>query len=121
MQFKDFLKFRLLDRIPPDIFLPQGFHLVGHVVLLQLNPDAMEYAKTIGETVLEFDYRIKSVAIRTGPTGGVIRTPNYTLVAGSPDTVDSKDPRGAIEERCGGKLWAVSSENGRRGYPVTYF
>ena len=36
------------------------------------------------------------------------------FVAGSPDTVDSKDPLGAIEERCGGKLWAVSSENGKK-------
>ena len=36
------------------------------------------------------------------------------FVAGPPDTVDSKDPLGAIEERCGGKLWAVSSENGKK-------
>ncbi len=94
MQFKNFLKYHLQDKVPPNILLPQGFHLVGHVVLLQLNLDAMDYAETIGETVLEFDHRIKSVAVRTGPTGGVTRTPNYTLVAGSPDTVTTHIERG---------------------------
>lgn len=87
MQFKDFLKYHLQNKVPPSMRLPQGFHLIGHVVLLQLNPDAMDYAEVIGNTVLEYDHRIKSVAVRTGPTDGIIRTPNYTLVAGSPDTV----------------------------------
>lgn len=94
MQFKEFLKYHLQNKVPSDIFLPQGFHLVGHVVLLQLDSDAIDYAETIGKTVLEFDHRIKSVAVRTGPTGGITRTPNYTLVAGSPETVTTHTEHG---------------------------
>lgn len=94
MQFKDFLKYHLQDKIPPNILLPQGFHLVGHVVLLHLDSETMKYAKTIGEVLLEFDHRIKSVAVRTGPTGGITRTPNYTLVAGSSETITTHTEHG---------------------------
>ncbi|MHA1881663.1 MAG: class I SAM-dependent methyltransferase [Candidatus Thorarchaeota archaeon] len=75
------------DKIPSYIHLPKGYHLIGHVVLLQLNSETMKYAKAIGEVVLDYNHRIKSVAVRTGPTNGITRKPNYTLVAGSADTV----------------------------------
>jgi hypothetical protein len=42
-------------------------------------------------------------------TGG-----NKLYMAGSPDTVDEEDPWGAIEGRQGGRLWAVSTDTGRR-------
>jgi tRNA wybutosine-synthesizing protein 2 len=36
---------------------------------------------------LEYDKRIKSVGIKTGPTEGRVRRPGYTLIAGEPNTL----------------------------------
>ncbi|MFW9833095.1 MAG: class I SAM-dependent methyltransferase family protein [Candidatus Thorarchaeota archaeon] len=66
--------------------MPSGFHLVGHVALVHLNSDTMKYAQLIGEKTLEYDKRILSVAVRTGPTEGTMRLPKYELVAGDSNT-----------------------------------
>jgi tRNA wybutosine-synthesizing protein 2 len=86
MRYKDFLKNELAKVVSNDIVLPSGFHLVGHVALLHLNFDAMKYASLIGEKTLEYDQRILSVAVRTGPTEGEMRLPAYELVAGDSNT-----------------------------------
>jgi tRNA wybutosine-synthesizing protein 2 len=87
MRYKDFLRSRLSDVVPNDFILPSGFHLVGHVALLHLSPDMMKYASLIGEKTLEYDQRILSVAVRSGPTKDTIRLPSYELVAGSNNTI----------------------------------
>ncbi len=86
MRYRDFLRDRLSDVISGDVTLPSGFHLVGHVALVHLNFDAMEYASLIGERTLEYDQRIRSVAVRSGPTSGTTRLPSYVLVAGDSNT-----------------------------------
>ncbi|MHA2423411.1 MAG: class I SAM-dependent methyltransferase [Candidatus Thorarchaeota archaeon] len=86
MRYRDFLRIKLGDRIPSSSILPSGFHLVGHVALVHLNFDTMKYASFIGEKTLEYDHRILSVAVRTGPTEGITRLPSYTLVAGNRNT-----------------------------------
>ena len=73
--------------IPSDVKIPQGFHLVGHVVLLHLDEKLMDYAELIGKITLEYDSRIRSVAVRIGPTYDAVRSPQYQLVAGDSDTV----------------------------------
>ena len=75
------------NSIPQNLSVPSGFHVVGHVALLHLSPELMEYAAPIGKATLEYDHRIKSVAVRTGPTKGIERRPAYEVVAGSKDTV----------------------------------
>ncbi len=87
MRYREFLKSKLADKIPNTIPLPSGFHLVGHVALVHIKSELVEYSDILGETTLEFDSRIKSVAIRTGPTSGIERTPGYRLVAGDTRTV----------------------------------
>jgi tRNA wybutosine-synthesizing protein 2 len=47
----------------------------------------MKYASFIGEKTLEYDQRILSVAVRTGPTEGTTRLPSYLLVAGNGNTI----------------------------------
>ena len=86
MHFKEFLENQLSDTVCHDI-LPHKFHLVGHVALVHLKTEAVEYAEKIGNSILGFDNRIKSVAVRTGPTKGEKRFPMYKLVAGNPVTV----------------------------------
>jgi len=86
MRYRDFLRNKLSKVIPSNVVLPSGFHLVGHVALLHLDFDAMKYAPLIGEKTLEFDQRILSVAVRTGPTEGKMRLPGYELVAGDSNT-----------------------------------
>jgi len=87
MRYTEFLRSKLSDAIPSDIVLPSGFHLVGHVALVHLNFDTMKYASLIGEKTLEYDQRILSVGVKTGPTEGVTRLPSYELVAGNRNTV----------------------------------
>lgn len=87
MRYKDFLRSKLSDVVSSDIVLPSGFHLVGHVALVHLDFDAMEYASLIGERTLEYDQRVLSVAVKIGPTKGIARLPSYVLVAGNRNTV----------------------------------
>ncbi len=86
MKYRDFLRDELKGVIPDNAVLPSGFHLVGHVALLHLNSETMDYASSIGEKTLQFNRRILSVAARTGPTEGVMRLPSYELVAGLSNT-----------------------------------
>lgn len=87
MRYKDFLRSKLGDVVSSVIILPSGFHLVGHVVLVHLNLDAMKYASFIGEKTLEYDQRILSVAVKVGPTVGTTRLPSYVLIAGDSNTI----------------------------------
>ena len=86
MRYREFLKSQLKDIVPEDVILPAGFHVVGHVALVRLNSALMKYASSLGEATLDYDHRLKSVAVRTGPTEGIERKPAYTVVAGSNDT-----------------------------------
>lgn len=87
MQYQEFLKTKLHGVIADKTRLPAGFHLIGHVAMLNLDPSCASFADKIGQVTLEYDKKIKSVAIRTGPTKGQTRRPNYTLIAGEPDTL----------------------------------
>lgn len=96
MRYRDFLSNELNNLIPSDISLPSGFHLVGHVALVHLNSNAMKYASAIGEKTMEYDHRILSVAVRTGPTRGSTRLPSYELIAGNSNTVTTHIEDGVI-------------------------
>ncbi|MHA1952208.1 MAG: class I SAM-dependent methyltransferase [Candidatus Thorarchaeota archaeon] len=86
MRYREFLKSQLSDDIPAEL-LPSGFHLVGHVALVHLNSKSMIYAQKIGNLTLEYDRRVRSVAMRTGPTKGMTRLPAYSLISGDCNTV----------------------------------
>ena len=96
MRYRDFLINELGSVVSSDISLPSGFHLVGHVALVHLNLNAMKYASAIGEKTLEYDSRILSVAVRTGPTRGSTRLPSYELVAGCSNTITTHIEDGVI-------------------------
>jgi tRNA wybutosine-synthesizing protein 2 len=87
MRYREFLQTRLKDIIPGNLSLPSGFHVVGHVALVHLNSESMKYATALGEATLDYNHRLRSVAVRTGPTEGIERRPVYKVVAGSRDTV----------------------------------
>ena len=87
MRYREYLENKLGDRLPSDAQVPRKFHLVGHVALVHLNSSLLKYESIIGEATLAFDKRIKSVAIRTGPTSGEMRKPFYKVVAGDCNTV----------------------------------
>jgi tRNA wybutosine-synthesizing protein 2 len=87
MQYLEFLKIRLKGIIPEETRLPSGFHLIGHVAILNLNEGCVSFAEQIGQMTLEYDERIKSVAVKTGPTEGRVRKPDYTLIAGDSNTL----------------------------------
>ncbi|MFW9943650.1 MAG: class I SAM-dependent methyltransferase family protein [Candidatus Sifarchaeia archaeon] len=87
MRYREFLRSRLKDQIPSDIPLPGGFHLVGHVALLHADSRMQPYLELVGETTLQYDSRITSVAVRMGATSGVMRVPDYVIVAGGSQTI----------------------------------
>ncbi|MGY5861291.1 MAG: class I SAM-dependent methyltransferase family protein [Candidatus Thorarchaeota archaeon] len=78
---------RIGNRIPEDVPVPSGFQIVGHVALLQIHDGLGEFARLIAEATMEFDHRIRSVAVKTDPTIGIMRKPGYRLVAGDSNTV----------------------------------
>lgn len=96
MQYKTYLKEQLSDKIPSDIQLPSGYHLVGHVALLCIDDELLPYAELVGKVTLEYESRIKSVAIKLGPTSGITRTPYYNLIAGNPITTTMHIENGVI-------------------------
>ena len=96
MRYKTYLKTHLSDLIPSHIALPSGYHLVGHVALLDIDDQLHPYAEIVGRATLEYESRIESVAIKSGPTTGITRNPSYELVAGNPVTVTTHIENGVF-------------------------
>jgi len=82
MRYRDFLQKGLDLSDMERRILPSGFHIVGHVALLDLKKEAMKYSDKIGKLTINFDKRIKSVALKTGPTKDDERIPQYSLIVG---------------------------------------
>ena len=87
MRYREFLRRRIGNRLPESVPVPSGFQIVGHVALLQLHEGLSEFAQLIAEATMEFDHRIRSVAVKTEPTIGIMRKPGYRLIAGDSNTV----------------------------------
>ncbi|MDF1537341.1 MAG: 50S ribosomal protein L11 methyltransferase [Candidatus Thorarchaeota archaeon] len=87
MRYKEYLRNELDKNNPDNLPLPKGYHLIGHVALLVLNFEDRDFATKVGKCTLGYDSRIRSVAIRTGPTSSDIRKPVYELIAGQSDTL----------------------------------
>ncbi len=87
MRYREFLGLEMAGSNFEGNALPNGYHLIGHVALLNVPVDDLEYIKIIGKLTLEYDSRVKSVAVRTGPTQGIRRIPSYRVIAGTTNTV----------------------------------
>ncbi len=94
MRYREYLKEQLGKSVPEGIVLPRGYDVVGHVALLTLSFEDSKYISRIGELTLDYDSKVSSVAVRTGPTRGVTRQPSFTLVAGDPDTLTTHTENG---------------------------
>jgi outer membrane protein assembly factor BamB len=44
----------------------------------------------------------------------MVVTPDQLIISGAPDMVDPQDPLGAFEARKGGRVWTISSKDGRK-------
>jgi len=93
--FRRFLCQRLGDLIPCNL-LPRRLRILGHVAILWLDPQLLPYKELIGQAVMEFDPRIRSVLRRTSAIGGPFRQPSMELIAGSSDTETSFKENGCI-------------------------
>lgn len=96
MRFRRYLESKIGHCIPDGHKVPSGFHLVGHVALLHTEITNDECLEAIAQATLDFDHRIRSVAVRTGPTLGDYRVPQYRLIGGDENTVTSHIERGVI-------------------------
>ncbi|MCJ7818130.1 MAG: class I SAM-dependent methyltransferase family protein, partial [Candidatus Thorarchaeota archaeon] len=96
MRYREYLESKLGNSLPSGVKVPRKFHIIGHVALVHLNSSLHEYGSLIGEATLSFDSRIRSVAIRTGPTKGETRRPFYEVVAGDCNTVTTHIENGVL-------------------------
>lgn len=83
--FFQFLKANLENQLPAE-YLPRRLRMLGHVAILWLHPEIVEYKELIGQVVLEYQPKIRSVLRRTAAISGPYRQPAVELIAGSSDT-----------------------------------
>ncbi|MFW9830925.1 MAG: class I SAM-dependent methyltransferase family protein [Candidatus Thorarchaeota archaeon] len=83
--FYRFLQTQLGGQIPPEL-LPRRLRVLGHVAILWLNPEIIHFKELIGQTVLEYNPKIKTVLHRTAAISGPYRQPAVELIAGSTNT-----------------------------------
>lgn len=86
--FSKFIQTRLGDQIPSEL-LPRRLRLLGHVAILWLHPTVVPYKELIGQTVMEYNPKIRSVVRRVAAISGPYRQPALELIAGSPKTETS--------------------------------
>jgi tRNA wybutosine-synthesizing protein 2 len=83
--FHQFLTTQLGAQIPSEL-LPRRLRLLGHVAILWLHPQTVQYKELIGQMVLHYSPKIRSVLRRTAAISGPFRQPAIELIAGSPKT-----------------------------------
>ena len=71
--------------MPCDL-LPRRLRILGHVAILWLDSHLLPYKEMIGQAVMEFDLKIRSVLRRASAIGGPFRQPAMELIAGSNET-----------------------------------
>ncbi len=77
------------ERIPDDLmqFIPQRWWIVGDILILSISQELGDYAEEIGSIMLQYEKkRIRTILGKVGPTEGIIRTPDFKLLAGDPNT-----------------------------------
>ncbi len=88
VSFAEFLQNELGTQIPPKL-LPRRLRVIGHVAILWLNPHIVHYKNLVGQAVLKYNTKIRSVLRRTAAIRGPYRQPAVELIAGSPETETS--------------------------------
>ena len=96
MRYRKFLREKIGNRLPNRVSVPSGFQIVGHVALLELHEKLSKFTQLVGEATMEFDHRIRSVAVKTDPTIGIMRKPGYRLIAGDSNTVTEHIEGGVV-------------------------
>jgi len=61
--------------------LPTGYHLVGDIAILSLNPSMRPHFPAIGEAARK-ELKAAAICARTGPVVGELRLPQVELIAG---------------------------------------
>ena len=89
MAFKELLNEELKKQgfeFPLEL-LPNGYQKVGHVIILNLNPEIKKWEKImIAEATLELFENVKTVCNKSGGIEGELRTPSIEVLAGEKDT-----------------------------------
>lgn len=86
MRYRDFLVQEIGDDLPVGAQLPRGYHVIGHVVLLHIDPSLYGHARRIAEATLRYEKKARTVILWKGPTRGELRRPDYEYIFGDPVT-----------------------------------
>ncbi len=79
--------FRELVRVPPRLepLLPKAFDAIGDIVVLRLPEELRAFERQIGDAVLKWSPKVRTVAVDEG-VQGELRIRNVRVVAGAPKT-----------------------------------
>src|SRR5438445_1504827 len=79
--------YRDLVDVPPRLapLLPKAFDAIGDIIVLRLPDELTEYAQRIGEAILRWNPKVRTVAVDEG-VSGELRVRRIRVVAGEPKT-----------------------------------
>ena len=79
--------YRDLVDVPPRLtsLLPKAFDAIGDIIVLRLPGELREFEQRIGEAILRWDPKIRTVAVDEG-VRGALRVRSLRVVAGEPRT-----------------------------------
>ena len=84
-KFKFELENSLMEIIPKELhdILPTGFHQIGDVAILNINPELSEYESQICAKSLEIIPRVKTICVKGPGVHGELRVPSIKKVCGN--------------------------------------
>ncbi len=78
----------LEDKLPPELLanVPQGFDIIGDIVVIDIPPKLKAYQNLIGKAILKTQKNVKTVLAKAGDISGVYRVRDYTFIGGENKT-----------------------------------
>jgi tRNA (guanine37-N1)-methyltransferase len=78
----------LEETFPPHLLasVPRSYDIVGHIAILELQPELSEFKRVIGNAVIQLHRNVKTVLAKISPISGEFRLRKFELVAGEDRT-----------------------------------
>lgn len=76
----------LRDKLPHHLFaiLPRSFDVVGNIAIIEIPPELNLYKGVIGEAILKFHKKVRTVLAKAGAVSGTYRIRSFNVIAGEP-------------------------------------
>lgn len=110
------LVFLLQKIIPPNLvnLIPHRWWRIGDITIVSIPSELAEYKQAIGKALLAVERRARTILGKTGPTKGVIRTPQFEYLAGDPNTETIHKELGCLFKLDAAKITFSPGNHGER-------